>query len=337
MITQDEIKYLNKQVQIPLLLTFLGGPVPKQMGSKPDWRCNAWWRGGDNPHGVGITYNYEVGKWYITDFTGRSCVNLDLLDFMTKVLGMPFRKALDQLIFASGKDNGYEGSGIDLDHYNLEQPKKLERPEPIDPAIYNTFEKGLHTYWVGRGYTPEIAEKFKLGWCTYGEMKDRLTIPITDERGYLVSVQGRTLDDRIEPKYKFLEGTGESAKLTLYNYGRAFNNALDRGWIGVTEGANAVWRADQYGYQNFVGTLSTSVTDRQLDLLMHVRTNIVIMFDFDGTETMAGQIASISLANRLLQKGHNGVYICNIGFPADPEDLTLDQWTMTLKNAIKYQ
>ncbi|ARW41730.1 MULTISPECIES: toprim domain-containing protein [Bacillus] len=336
MVTQDEIKKLNQQVQIPLLLTFLGGPVPKQLGNRPDWRCHAWWRGGDNPHGVGITYNYEMSKYYVTDFTGKTCTNYDLLDFMTKILGLSFRDALDQLIFASGKDNGYEGDNTIPDLSNPPQ-RKLERPEPIDVGVFETFEKGLHPYWRDRGYTPEIAERYKLGWCTYGEMKDRLTIPIVDERGYLVSIQGRTLNDRIEPKYKFLEGTGESAKLTLYNFIRAFNNAQERGWVGVTEGANAVWRADQYGYQNFVGTLSTSVTERQIDLLMYMKVNVVILYDFDASETMAGQVASISLANKLLLRGHRGVYIANIGFHADPEDLTLEQWTMTLKNAIHYK
>lgn len=338
MVTQEEIKKLNQQVQIPLLFTFLGADPKniKQLGRKPDYRCNAWWRGGDNLHGAGITYNYEMSKWYVTDFTGKTFSNYDLLDFMTKILGMPFRKSLDLIIFASGKDNGYDDTNTLPDLTKPLEPK-IERPVPIDPAIYGTFEKGLHPYWQNRGYTPEIAERFKLGWATYGELKDRLTIPITDEYGRLISVQGRTMDDRIEPKYKYLEGTGESAKLTLYNYGRAYNSAQERGWIGVTEGANAVWRAYQYGYENFCGSLSTSVTERQIDLLMYANCNIVIMYDFDASETMAGQIASVSLGNKLLQRGHQGVYICNIGFHADPEDLTLDQWVMTLKNAIHYK
>jgi len=338
MITQDEIKKLNQQVQIPLFLTFLGADPKaiRQLGRKPDYRCNAWYRGGDNESGFGVTYNYEMSKWYCTDFTGKTCSNIDLLDFGTKIMKMPFRKVLDLLIFTSGKDNGYEGANTLPDLSKPPEPK-LDRPRPIDPSIYQTFEKGLHPYWQNRGYTPDIAERFKLGWCTYGEMKDRLTIPITDEYGRLVSVQGRTLDDRIEPKYKFMEGTGESAKLTLYNFGRAYNSAQERGWLGVVEGANAVWRAHQYGFENFCGSLSTSVTERQIDLLMMANCNIVIMYDFDASETQAGQIAAISLGNKLLQRGHTGVYIANIGFNADPEDLTLDQWIMTLKNTVHYQ
>lgn len=336
MVTPDEIKKLNQQVQIPLLLTFIGGPIPRQISGKADWRCNAWFRGGDNPNGLGITYNHERCKYYVTDFTGRTFSNYDLLDFMTKTLNIPFRKALDHLIAASGKDNGY-GDGIDLDDPYGSLKPKLEHPMPIDPKIYDTYEKGLHPFWANRGYTPDVAKNFHLGWSTYGELKDRLTIPIIDEKGYLVSVQGRTINNRIEPKYKFLEGTGESAKLTLYNFRRAYNEIQKRGWVGIVEGANAVWRAEQYNYKNFLATLSTSVTERQINLIMHLRTNVVILFDYDASETMAGQIAAISLANKLLQKGHNGIYIANIGFHADPEDLTLDQWVMTLKQAIHYK
>ena len=332
MITQDEVIKLNQQVQIPLLLTFIGGPVPKKVGSKTDYRFPAWFRDGEKPNGFGITYNYSIKKWLVTDFTGRTFSNYDLLDFMTKILKMPFRKALNELIFASGKDDGYEGIVLPEN-----APQKLTKPVAIDPKIYDTYEKGLHPYWAKRGFTPEIADFFKLGWSTYGELKDRLTIPIVDEYGFLVSVQGRTFNDRIEPKYKFLEGTGESAKLTLYNYGKAIEEIRNRGWVGVVESANSVWRARQYGYKNFVGTLSTSVTQRQIDLLMRLGVNIVIMFDYDNSDTMAGQIASVALGNELLNRNHQGVYMCNIGFHADPADLTLDQFTMTLKNALHYR
>ena len=336
MITPDEIKAINKQVQIPLLITFLGGPVPKQLRNKPDYRCPAWFRGGDNPHGLGITYDYDLEKWIVTDFTGHTCSNYDLLDFMTKILGMSFKEALDLLIFCCGKDNGYGDTNTLPDPSKLSEAK-LEAPRPIDPNIYSTFEKGLHPFWANRGYTPEIAQKYLLGWSTYGDLKGRLTIPIFDENGRFVSVQGRSIDDRVLPKYKFLEGTGESAKLVLYNFINAYYSAQERGWVGVVEGANAVWRADQYGYQNFVATLSTSVTERQINLLISMNVNVVIMFDFDATETMSGQIASVRLANELKERNCKGIYICNIGFHAGPEDLTLDQWTMTLKNAIRFQ
>lgn len=344
MITQDEIKELNKKVDIGLLLTMLGAPV-KQITDLHrkgvDYRVNCWYRGGDNPNGLGITYNFSEEKWRVTDFTSRQFGNYDLLDFMTKILKIPFRKAIDEMTFASGKKNGFDErlSKGSIESRGVTEFKKLERPVPINPAMMNTFEHGLHPFWAARGYTPDVAKHFELGFCPaqLGNLKHRLTIPVYDDLNYLVAVQGRSLSDEEEPKYTYMDGIqGESAKLTLYNHVPANYYAKDRGWIGVCESANSVWRAYQYGYKNFVGTLSTSVTDRQLELLVRAKKNIVIFFDFDSPHTMAGQIGAIKLAKRLWQRGVK-VWVCNIGFIADPADLTAQQFQMTLKNAFEYK
>ncbi|QJT70381.1 hypothetical protein [Microcystis phage MaeS] len=337
MLTQDEVRELNKTVDIGALLTFLGAPVKsiRDLGHKGvDYRINAWFRGGDNPNGIGFTYYFDREKWFVTDFTHKEFSNYDLIDFMTKVLKIPFRKAVDHLTFASGKKNGFierAESGPQAPR----NPMSIDRPVPINPQVIGLFEQGLHPYWQSRGFTPDIAKTYELGFCMaqIGHLKHRLTIPVYDEVNRLVAIQGRTIDAEITPKYTYGDGTqGESAKLTLYNYARARYYAKQRGWVGVVEGAPSVWRADQYDYKNFVATLSTSVTDRQLEMLIALKTNVVIFFDFDDPTTMAGQIGAIKLAQRLLQRGVK-VWVVNTGFISDPADLTLQQFTMSLKNA----
>lgn len=338
LITQGEIKALNAKVQVPLFLMFLGANIReiKPNRNHTEYRLPAYFRGGDNPAGLLVKYDFNDEKWRITDMTNRSIVNLDLIDFAIEVGGKGFRDAVDLMIQCSGKDNGYSNIKT-IDEINLSSPQPMKkRAESMDKGILDTFEYGLHPYWHGRGYTPDVAEKFKLGWCNWGELKGRLTIPIFDEKRNLVSVQGRATDERLEPKYLFMDGTGESAKLTLYNYQHARIRGMERGWIGVVEGATDVWRAHQYGYHNFLSTLSTSVTNRQLELLVRTELNVVIMFDFDDTPTMPGQIGAIKLAESLKERNHDGVYVCNIGFHAGPSDLNRDTFMMTLKNAVKY-
>lgn len=341
MLTQEEIKQLNEQVDIGALLVFLGVPAEniQDLNRKGvDYRVNAFYRGGDNPHGVGITYNFDKRKWFVTDFTHGEFGNIDLLDFMTKVLKIPFSEAIDRMVFASGKKNGFEKMNRSIASSGAKPLQKLERPVPIDPSVASLFEQGLHSYWQRRGYNHETAKVFELGFCPaqYGNLKHRLTIPITDEFNRLVAIQGRTIDDEEEPKYTYTNSSeGESAKLTLYNYPRARYYAKQRGWVGVVESANSVWRADQYGYKNFVATLSTSVTDRQLELLVALQLNVTIFFDYDPYYTMAGQIGAMKLAQRLIQRGVR-VWIVNIGFEADAAELTLDQFNLSLKNARQY-
>jgi len=336
------MKELNKKVDIGLLLTFLGAPIKNLIDLNRkgvDYRINAWYRNGDNSNGLGITYDFDKCKWLCTDFTGREFGKIDLIDFMTKVLNIPFRKAIDHLTFAAGKKNGFdERASRSVESLGVQPLHKLERPVPIDPKVLGIFEYGLHPYWQNRGFTPEIAKTFELGFCSaqYGNLKHRLTIPVYDELNRLVAVQGRTLDDNEEPKYTYGDGSqGESSKLTLYNYNRAKYYGQQRGWVGVVEGAPNVWRATQYDYKNFVGTMSTSVTDRQVAMLVALKLNIVIFFDYDPPETMAGQIGAIKLAKRLKAAGVN-VWIVNPRMICDPADLTLQQFTMSMKGAMEY-
>lgn len=342
MLTQDEIKELNKKVDVGALLTFLGAPIAnlRDLNRKGvDYRINAWYRGGDNPGGLGITYYFDKEKWYCTDFTHKAFGNLDLLDFMTKVLKIPFKKAVDHLVFASGKDNGFKGRTTgSIESSNAQPSQKLERPKPINPSIMNIFEPGLHNYWLQRGFTQDIAKRFKLGFCSanYGNLKHRLIIPVDDEFNRLVAVQGRSLNDRETPKYTYSDPEqGESAKLTLYNYTYARYYGQQRGWVGVVEGASSVWRAEMYEYKNFCATLSTSVTDRQVEMLIALKLNIVIFFDFDPAHTMAGQIGAMKLAKRLKQRGVK-VWIVNPNMVCGPDDLTKDQFFMSMKGAFEY-
>lgn len=341
MLTKDEIKELNRNVDVGILLTFLGAP-PKNIRDLRhqgiDYRVNAWYRGGDNLCGLGVTYDFDKEKWLVTDFTHREFGNIDLIDFQRKALNIPFRKAIDNMIFAAGKSNGAKERIEQCERSSTNHLQKLDRPVPIDPSILNAFQQGLHPFWQRRHYTPDVARRFNLGFCEgqIGNLKHRLTIPITDELNRLVAVQGRTIVDDEFPKYTYTDSQqGESAKLTLYNYPYARHYGKERGWVGVVESANSVWRAYQYGYQNFCATLSTTVTERQVELLVKLGLNIVIFFDYDPAYTMAGQIGAVRLAKTLKQRGVK-TWIVNPNMVCDPAQLSKDQFMMSLKGAIQY-
>ena len=48
-----------------------------------------------------------------------------------------------------------------------------------------------HPFLAERGITPEVAEAFGIGFADRGIMKDRIAIPIHNERGELVAYAGR--------------------------------------------------------------------------------------------------------------------------------------------------
>ena len=325
-----DIKELNRKVNVPLLLTKLGADpktIKKLRGN--DYRCPCFFRGGDNLHGCGITFNSTKGKWLLTDFTHKEFGNIDFPDFMRRYFNYDFKTSLDimeQCIGEEIKDsnNVYGGTY----EYQL---------KTISKSVLELFEYGLHPYLKERGYTPQTIQHFGIGYSAIGELIDRIVIPIVNEDGELVAIQGRSFVNE-EPRYLYLDGSGSQAKETLYNLFPAKKYIQEKGWVMVVEGATSVWRAHQYGLKNVVATLSTSVTDRQLQLLKTLDVKIVIAFDFDE-DTQAGQMATIKLAKRLKELNYQkGVYTLNIGslgLSGAIDDLTYSEAKQALKTIKK--
>src|SRR6266852_4084670 len=94
------------------------------------------------------------------------------------------------------------------------KPRDKAEPKSDIPVIVNApldFDlKGLdpeHPYLKGRGFTPETIAYFGLGFCSRGMLKDRIAIPLHDQKGRLIGYAGRAADDsRISeenPRYRF--------------------------------------------------------------------------------------------------------------------------------------
>lgn len=326
-----DIKELNRKVNIPAFLVKLGADrqtIRKLKGA--DYRCPCWFRGGDNPHGLGITFHAERSKWLLTDFLHKTFGNIDLIDFASNYCGHTFHSAV-RLLQECASDEIADSDIMYSGSYEYREAK------PLSKNVLELFEYGLHPYLHQRGYTPDTALHFGLGWSNVGELIDRIVIPVVDETGDLVAIQGRTFVDD-NPKYIFMDGTGSQAKETLYNLFPARRSILERGWVLLVEGAPSVWRAYQYGLPNCVATLSTSVTEKQLQLLISLGVKIVLAFDYD-VETSAGQLATLKLANRLKEANFSkGVYTLNIGsmgLEGAIDDLTPSEAKEALKTMKK--
>ena len=330
MATSTEILELNRKINVPVLLTKLGADprsIRKLRGN--DYRCPCWVRGGDNSHGMGITYHAIREKWLLTDFTHHTFTNMDFIDFAIKFGGYTFKTAIDLM---------KECVGVELDDAETTYATEYEHEQKvINPSVLKLFEFGLHPYLHERGYSPQAAKHFGLGYSAIGELIDRITIPVVDETGQLVAIQGRTFVDAT-PKYLYLDGSGTQAKETLYNMYQCYQTIKKKGYVIVVEGAPSVWRAYDYGIKNVVATLSTSVTEKQLQLLRMMNVKIILAFDHDE-ETQAGQVATQKVAERLKALNYQkGVYTFNLGslgLSGAIDDLTHVQTLKALKTITK--
>jgi DNA primase len=163
------------------------------------------------------------------------------------------------------------------------KPKAAEKAELELPVVVNApldFElQGLdasHPYLLGRGFTPETIERFGLGYCSRGMLKNRVAIPLQDAAGALVGYAGRVVDDATitddNPRYRFPGERKRDGKIFefrktqfLYN---AFRLKAPVDDLIVVEGFTSVWWLDQNGLPDVVATMGADCSERQAELIV---------------------------------------------------------------------
>ena len=178
-------------------------------------------------------------------------------------------------------------------------------------------------YLAGRGITDEAIERYGIGFAPdawsklseafqkrgvsekilidaglasvrerggiYDRFRNRVIIPIADERGRIVGFGGRALGDA-KPKYlNTAETPVFNKRKLLFGLNRAHRAIAQEGCAIVVEGymdAIAAWEA---GVANVVATLGTSFTSDHAALLLRRAPRIVFCYDSDA----AGQEATL--------------------------------------------
>lgn len=137
--------------------------------------------------------------------------------------------------------------------------------------------------------TAGLAVKRERGGGVYDRFRNRVIIPIADERGRIVAFGGRALGDA-QPKYlNTAETPVFNKRKLLFGLDRAHRAIASEGAAIVVEGymdAIAAWEA---GVSNVVATLGTSFTSDHAALLLRRAPRIVFCYDSDA----AGQEATL--------------------------------------------
>ncbi len=201
---------------------------------------------------------------------------------------------------------------------------------------------------TGVGYSQEdlidtgLAVKNDAG-RVYDRFRNRLMIPISDERGRVVGFGARALNAEDNPKYLNSPQTPlfDKSKI-LFGLDTAKRAIRDSETAVIVEGYMDVIQAQQAGFYNVVAQMGTAMTETQLGLIApRYAKRVILALDADA----AGQNAarrSLEVARQALQADYAGrmsvdMRVLQIPGAKDPDDLireTPDAWAKLIEDAL---
>jgi len=154
--------------------------------------------------------------------------------------------------------------------------------------------EAIKNYLLGRGYTEKelveaglLIEKEEGG--SYDRFRNRLMFPICDSKGRVTGFGARVLDDSL-PKYINSPQTPVFDKsMSLYGIDKAKSAIKKKNLAIIVEGYMDVLTAHQHGWQNVVGSMGTSLTEKQVEGIKRLTNNITLALDAD----LAGEEATL--------------------------------------------
>jgi DNA primase len=307
----------------------------------------------------------------------------DVVSFAMRQHGWTFTEALTELGKLTGVEvrprspeqqardehadrlRGLLKAAADFYHERLHDPND---PEAVQTLTYAREKRGLWDDTIARftiGYAPpgwrNALDLFiPLGYSeddlitcglairsdngrVYDRFRNRLMIPIRDERGRPVGFGARALAAEDNPKYLNSPQTPlfDKSRL-LFALDLAGGAIRESETVVVVEGYLDAIQAHQAGYANVVAQMGTALTETQLKLVApRWAKKIIMALDSDA----AGQNAtrrSLEVAREALQADYGGklsvdIRILTVPDAKDPDDLIREHpeaWQGLVENAV---
>lgn len=247
------------------------------------------------------------------------------------------------------KEYQYTSNGHKYDEKEKDLLATLDFVQRLAAYTLKTNEADAKTYLQNRGFDEELIQSEGYGYLLPGQLlasmnkrkelsadrleaaglirygedgkpyevfKDRVLIPVRDDKGNTVTFSGRAVHNE-EPKY--LHGINTSVfrkENILYNYHEAKNYAYGEE-LYIVEGFMDVAGGKRMGLKNIVATMGVDISHKQLELIRKSKSTINLMRDNDK----AGKAAMLKEIPMLIKQGVNVNVIDLSSYPANCKDL----------------
>lgn len=209
------------------------------------------------------------------------------------------------------------------------------------PDSWDSLVKAM----LAKGYTEEELKESGLVTVSqkngriFDRFRDRLMFPIIDVRGNVIAFGGRIIKkDSDAAKYL------NSPETLIFNkrknlFGLNLAKKTKRGFLILVEGNIDVVALHQFGFDNAIASLGTSLTEEQATLMTRYADQVVLIYDGDK----AGQNAT-QRAIPILEKAGLQVKVLQIKDAKDPDEFLhkfgADRFKLLLEessNRVEYQ
>ncbi|MDR2978512.1 MAG: DNA primase [Rickettsiales bacterium] len=299
-------------------------------------------KSGDNFVGLCPFHNEKTPSFFVSNTRGSyhcfSCsAHGDVFEFISQTEGLSFKEALERLASVVG----------------VELPKNLNITKESD-KLFSTLNlaanwfvqknQGVIDYLKQRKISPEIIDKFKIGYAPSSGLKeylnssdiedkilidvglinknsrdyfyDRLIFPIHNIAGKVIGFGGRALSSEQQPKYlNSPESQLFKKRENLYGLNLALSEIRKKQHIFVVEGYMDVIALHQAGISNTVAPLGTAISAEQIKNLWRFAKEISICMDGDS----AGRRAATRVAEFALPILEPGYTLKFVTLPSDKD------------------
>lgn len=290
--------------------------------------------GGDNPSAISLYYigdNYR-GNWKCRTHNCEKIFKGSIIGFLRGIISAQkykwekpgdrfcsFKEAVEFATKFLNKDiNSIKISGTEKNKKNfanlinymntsVEEEIKFIKREYVVKALNIPAN-----YYLDRGYSKEVLEKYDVGLCTDPNkpMYDRVVVPIYDnDYKSVIGSSGRSIFDQCEEcgsfhhrdkrcpssEYLWMNSKWKHSKdfksqNSLYNFWFAKKYIYQSNIAIIVESPGNVWRLEENGIHNSVAIFGSSMSDRQKILLdSSGAMSLVILTDNDEAGKKAAE------------------------------------------------
>jgi DNA primase len=310
--------------------------------------------------------NDQKQAWF--DFSSGK--NGNIFDFVTETEGVSFPEAVERLAALAGLPLPRTSRE---DEQREERQKSLYdvmelATKYFEQNLASNIGAQARGYLSDRAIAPSTSLEFRLGYATsnrfgmkeylgskgvsvadmietglliagddipvpYDRFRDRIMIPIHDQRGRVIAFGGRALKSDAQPKYLNSPETSIFHKGSIvFNFHRAREPSHRAGSVVAVEGYMDAIAIYQAGIKSVVATMGTAFTEEQIITLWRLSSEPVICFDADRAGIAAAH-RSIDRILPVLTVGKSFRFVFMLE-EKDPDDLIRERGVEAFKNLL---